>query len=303
MKNRKTYAFTLVELLVVIAIIALLLTILLPTLSRARAQAKGAVCLTRLRTLSQGLSIYTNQHREVLPPSRMPDMGDGVNWQIDIEGGLKYRPTFLAIMGSAIGVQPFRNPMATAAEIDQDGEAGDRQNYASDAYVCPAVPDWTDERNGGYGYNYQFLGNSRLRDPSNAFSFKNWPVRLSQVKKPGSLVVIADCMGTAASYEARIDYGNNSRDAARFGNEGFNLDPPRVDPTNGEMANFDSPQARTAAHDRHLGKAAVLWLGGRAETRSLESLGYMYEEEADIIGFEGDNTLFNIDAHDKAWTR
>jgi prepilin-type N-terminal cleavage/methylation domain-containing protein len=54
--NKK--AFTLVELLVVIAIIALLLSILMPALSKVRAQAGAIVCRNNLRQLSTGLDLY-----------------------------------------------------------------------------------------------------------------------------------------------------------------------------------------------------------------------------------------------------
>ena len=55
--------FTLVELLVVIAIIALLLTLLTPTLWRARDLARIAVCLTNHRTIVVGLISYHSEHR------------------------------------------------------------------------------------------------------------------------------------------------------------------------------------------------------------------------------------------------
>jgi prepilin-type N-terminal cleavage/methylation domain-containing protein len=61
--NKK--AFTLVELLVVISIIALLLSILMPSLSRAREQAKRVICATRLHNMSIGLFTYDVDYREL----------------------------------------------------------------------------------------------------------------------------------------------------------------------------------------------------------------------------------------------
>ena len=52
-RARRVVAFTLIELLVVVSIIALLLAILLPSLSRARDQARGTVCAGRMRECTQ----------------------------------------------------------------------------------------------------------------------------------------------------------------------------------------------------------------------------------------------------------
>ena len=60
-------AFTLIELLTVIGIIGLLLAILLPTLSRARAAARGAACLSNLRQASAAGVLRANGHGGYLP--------------------------------------------------------------------------------------------------------------------------------------------------------------------------------------------------------------------------------------------
>ncbi len=57
--------FTLIELLVVVAVIALLLSILLPSLSRARQQAKAAVCLSNIRTHAQATTAYLNDYEDL----------------------------------------------------------------------------------------------------------------------------------------------------------------------------------------------------------------------------------------------
>ncbi len=59
--------FTLIEVLVVVAIIALLIAILLPSLQRARDQARSAVCLSSLHQMGLGLSAYASDHKGILP--------------------------------------------------------------------------------------------------------------------------------------------------------------------------------------------------------------------------------------------
>jgi prepilin-type N-terminal cleavage/methylation domain-containing protein/prepilin-type processing-associated H-X9-DG protein len=291
-------AFSLIELLVVISIIALLTSITLPSLRRARQRGYASVCANQLRTLGQGLAMYALDHNDAMPPGRLPDLGDGVHWRMEIDGGLKYRPTFLAILGSYVGVQAFDEPMSTKTAFDRSGERGDRQNYSSRVYVCPSVPHWTDERNGSYGYNYQFLGNSRLHNSSDPFSFKNWPVKMTRVKSPSRCVAIADCVGTAASFVVRGNYDDNAHDADRLGNEGFNLDPPRVDPADGEMA--DKPHARTAVDVRHLNKGAVLWVDAHVSTNTLKALGYQLDNTG-VVTFDGLNYFFSTVGDDAAW--
>lgn len=67
MKVRTRPGFTLIELLVVISIISVLLTILLPTLSKSRQAAQRVVCGSNLRQVGTALQNYVTDNRGYLP--------------------------------------------------------------------------------------------------------------------------------------------------------------------------------------------------------------------------------------------
>lgn len=75
-RESRRRGFTLVELLVVIGIIAVLIGILLPSLSRAREQANRTKCLSNLRSLGQGMYMYANDFRDRLPNGNFPGSAD-----------------------------------------------------------------------------------------------------------------------------------------------------------------------------------------------------------------------------------
>ncbi len=71
-RRESARAFTLVELLVVIAIIAILIAIMLPSLSTARSQAYRTQCLNNIRQIGVGLAVYVHDFGELPTATLLP---------------------------------------------------------------------------------------------------------------------------------------------------------------------------------------------------------------------------------------
>jgi prepilin-type N-terminal cleavage/methylation domain-containing protein len=91
MQPRRRGAFTLVELLVVIGIIALLISILIPVLGRARDQANKTVCMSNMRQVVIGFMLYAASNKDKCPfGSRLDNPGnadlpeDWIHWRTGI---------------------------------------------------------------------------------------------------------------------------------------------------------------------------------------------------------------------------
>jgi prepilin-type N-terminal cleavage/methylation domain-containing protein/prepilin-type processing-associated H-X9-DG protein len=138
---RRTRAFTLVELLVVIGIIAVLISILLPTLGAVRKQAAATKCATALREIGNAMQMYAMENKGYMPaPQVIPRSGhfynvDGVDYPRSGVGA--YWFTFIA-------------KYVTKTKV---GTASDQHHEAADARktVIWGCPEWEGYRTGTIG--------------------------------------------------------------------------------------------------------------------------------------------------------
>jgi len=125
---RKKRGFTLIELLVVIAIIAVLMSILMPALNKAKAQAKDVLCKNNQHQWGLIWKLWTDENRGFFP-SR-DGMNNAQRVIIDYYDGNFDRNLFLCPMATKTYVQGGRNPYMTWGPYDYDDMDDGMDEYA-----------------------------------------------------------------------------------------------------------------------------------------------------------------------------
>lgn len=276
--QRRRGGFTLVELLVVIAILGLLMSILLPSLSAAKEMARRGVCLANVRRLAVAGQMYVHDNG-VFPPVRMSYNRDG---SVYVNAYGRSRPRWQWFLDEGIG--PVIDPAPYNGAAFGDAETTEMTN---DYFVCPSLGGefQRDIRNGAYGYNYQYLGDSRAVTGG---QYTNYPVSESSIRAPAATVFVGDSRGGDP----------------RHGRHSYTLDPPKLAASRGvtkfgPTAGSDGPIGHSPVEQRHRDTGNVSFVDGHAESLTSEQLGYVLDSAGVVVPGQGNNRLWTGKGQDE----
>ncbi len=176
--------FTLVELLVVIAVIAILASLLLPALSRARMRARGIACLNNTKQLTLGWLIYADEHNQRLPynlgmagssvRTNLNWVNNVMTWELDPDNTNR-----ATLTGASLG--PYVDAATAVYQCPSDDVLSPTQRAAGwerriRSYSMNAlVGDAGDLSSKGYNVNdpdyRQFFKLTQIPQPANIFVF------------------------------------------------------------------------------------------------------------------------------------
>ncbi len=202
---RQRNAFTLIELLVVIAIISLLLSILMPSLQKAKEYARSAVCKTNLKIMGLAVTQYYMAFDEWLPmadPDAASRLGLPSNntWYQELRGYLDYAE------------DPWLKDMRPH-----------KKEGAPDVLACPSEMKYS--RNIlGYGWNWYAGAYPYGATPSNPLGYE-WcrRRRFWEIERPDITPAIGGSMGRLTiPFGAGYTWGPTMW----FGNTCWLLNPP-----------------------------------------------------------------------------
>ena len=163
--RRERRAFTLVELLVVIGIIALLISILLPSLNKAREAANKVKCASNLRQIGEALLLYANDNHGAFPRTIYAGMGSTT-----------LIPSDSNYVVSASGLtDPFAQA-TTGGQLNNVPQALylllRTEDITSAVFVCPSSNAQSDQYGGGSNTSLNQINFSQIQ-PNLSYSYAN----------------------------------------------------------------------------------------------------------------------------------
>ncbi|MGN6366787.1 MAG: type II secretion system protein [Phycisphaerae bacterium] len=200
--------FTLIELLVVVAIITLLIAILLPSLGRARSQAKNTACLANLKGWGLAYYTYCSEWDGNSIAYKSTSLNTAHNSVRDAWGELLY-PQANNFHRASLNKQricPFATTLGTLGSKEKYGSADSSWNYLDGEGntsttrgplgFTPTAP--TDTIVGSYGFNLDLLSD-KPGFPTDVDGSASWFVQSDAVGKLSTgdypdLAVFADCI-------------------------------------------------------------------------------------------------------------
>lgn len=180
---RRRGGFTLVELLVVIGIIALLLSILMPALAKAKEYSLRTKCASNLRSLGQAILMFANQNGGRVPLAI--NQQGGIGGQYSKEVNTMNSHDFFGLLDSCGAMkQLFRCPATKPPTYEIGNQTGqyvvivngavaasetDARNLSSNFYTTDDPTKWPLWNDGGYiTIGYTYMGASHLPYSTNA---------------------------------------------------------------------------------------------------------------------------------------